>query len=89
MSGIFIQIKSVTFLFLHISVASSSSVPLVVKEGNLMKSLSWAGHSNKDPAQGAPPAMRVITRLWCHELYRNFSDRLSTDDGRDDFCIIP
>ena len=33
-----------------------------------------------------PPMMKVIARLWCHEVTRVFGDRIIADDGM--FCLL-
>ncbi|XP_013418883.1 dynein heavy chain domain-containing protein 1-like [Lingula anatina] len=45
-----------------------------------LRSQNWAPTAGKDVVGGAPPMMRVIARLWCHEVARTFGDRITAEE---------
>ena len=34
------------------------------------------------------PLMRTIIRLWCHEVYRSFYDRMKSEEDRSMFSVM-
>ncbi|XP_070566099.1 dynein heavy chain domain-containing protein 1-like isoform X2 [Ptychodera flava] len=67
----------------------SQSVPLILSDNNqgvLRHSQSWTSMSSTDTrgtsVAVSPPMMRVVVRLWCHEVTRTYFDRLITEEDR-------